>query len=125
MTGRETVIKGLECCGAAHLCVGRKCPYYDRYDCIYELARDALALLKGQEPKVLTLEEACIESDVWYETITGVCRWGALCYDVHKDLALYVSNGIVGVNPSTYGKTWRCWDKRPTEEERKAVKWDE
>lgn len=24
-----------------------------------------------------------------------------------------------------YGKTWRCWPRRPTEEERKAAEWDE
>lgn len=24
-----------------------------------------------------------------------------------------------------YGKTWRCWPRKPTDEERKAVKWDE
>ena len=24
-----------------------------------------------------------------------------------------------------YGKTWRCWPRRPTDEEREAAKWDE
>ena len=24
-----------------------------------------------------------------------------------------------------YGKTWRCWPRRPTEEERKAAEWDD
>ena len=24
-----------------------------------------------------------------------------------------------------YGKTWRCWTSRPTNEQRKAVEWDE
>lgn len=24
-----------------------------------------------------------------------------------------------------YGKTWRCWSRRPTEEERKAARWDD
>ena len=23
-----------------------------------------------------------------------------------------------------YGKTWRCWSRKPTDEERKAAKWD-
>ena len=23
-----------------------------------------------------------------------------------------------------YGKTWRCWTARPSDEQRKAVKWD-
>lgn len=25
---------------------------------------------------------------------------------------------------ATYGKTWRCWTSRPTDEQRKAVKWE-
>lgn len=28
-------------------------------------------------------------------------------------------------NNTNYGKTWRCWTAKPTDEQRKAVKWDE
>lgn len=30
-----------------------------------------------------------------------------------------------GFDERTYGKEWRCWSRKPTEEERKAAKWDE
>ena len=33
--------------------------------------------------------------------------------------------GFIFVVDSEYGKTWRCWTKRPTEAERKEAKWDE
>lgn len=26
--------------------------------------------------------------------------------------------------PEDYGKTWRCWSAKPTEEERKEAEWD-
>lgn len=27
-------------------------------------------------------------------------------------------------NRNSYGRTWRCWAKRPTDEERKAAEWE-
>ena len=32
---------------------------------------------------------------------------------------------IADEDKDDYGKTWRCWSHRPTEEERKAAEWDE
>ena len=57
-TDREKVIKGLECC-TKKPCIyedtKKECPYWemcDEYfeDCTKALAKDALALLKAQEP---------------------------------------------------------------------------
>lgn len=33
-------------------------------------------------------------------------------------------NGINNADLSYYGKTWRCWTSRPTDEQRKVVKWE-
>ena len=50
----EKVIKGLECCANGNSC-SEKCPYDelgDSFDdCVPQLARDALILLKEQEPR--------------------------------------------------------------------------
>lgn len=50
MADREKVIKGLEYCIGHHLCLG--CGYYDPNNarCQKDLMRDALELLKEQEP---------------------------------------------------------------------------
>ena len=43
---------------------------------------------------------------------------------------VFETNGSILWNDETadeeceYGKRWRCWDKRPTEEQRKAVAWE-
>lgn len=29
------------------------------------------------------------------------------------------------LDSENYGKTWRCWTAKPTDEQRKAVKWDD
>ncbi|MBR2601867.1 MAG: hypothetical protein IKE08_04135 [Clostridia bacterium] len=58
MVDRKKVIKGLRHCTALaglHECqpkVGPDCPYEDKADCKLALMRDALALLKEQEPVV-------------------------------------------------------------------------
>ncbi len=32
---------------------------------------------------------------------------------------------VAQYNWPEYGKSWRCWSAQPTDEQRKAVKWDE
>ena len=61
MIDREKVIKGLECCADGD-CKGQECPYHhnlpedwNKFDCNTELARDALELLKEQEPKQVVM----------------------------------------------------------------------
>lgn len=64
MTKREKVIKGLKCCAYAQVeCFcPEDCPYHEYdtedQDCIVVLHNNALDLLKAQEPRVMTLEEA-------------------------------------------------------------------
>lgn len=55
MADREKVIKGLECCAIGLYCPDEDCPYEEAREakdenCIAMLARDALELLKAQEP---------------------------------------------------------------------------
>lgn len=62
MVDKEKVIKGLECCAAMSGDECNKCPYGDECidtDLLYgipHLASDALAMLKGQEERIETLE---------------------------------------------------------------------
>lgn len=85
--------------------------------------------LKEREPRVLTLKEVLSQSwDYCYieaevrprskmiETLCGTHR-------------LYCTTSIVLERQTRgdkeYGKTWRCWTARPTDEQRKATPWDE
>ena len=61
MPDREKVIKGLECCTRGDVCFS-DCPYFKEVPmadgrCITAVQADALALLKEQEARVLTLDE--------------------------------------------------------------------
>lgn len=126
--GLEKVIKGLEAHATASGCM-KNCPYWEiaKLDCSQELAADALAILKAQEPCLMDFSDIQTVSkmDVYLED-----RGSDLVYPLmllgaensNKSQAVFFHP--MTVKPlSAYGKTWRCWTSRPTDEQRKAVKW--
>ena len=143
MTDRDKVmkvIKGLECCRAYdYKCDG--CPYADgggAEDGCYsdELKTDALTLLKAQEPRVMTLEELFLlrfDDVVYVEMYPALAIISAIVVDsipwIQGELGVLqircTQEPLANMDFAWYGKTWRCWTARPTDEQRKAVKWDE
>ena len=137
MPDSEKVIKGLECCinDTNRIPNCENCPYADgTCDKLNEMHRDALELLKAQEARVLTLEEVDEYSEpeekysesekqtVYAEYSNETNRpwaWRWLTVDM---LHSWLDNWEMRI---VYGKDWRCWTSRPTEEQRKAAKWDE
>lgn len=143
MTGRENVVKGIECClgdtrtDLPNLCT--ICPYahgsYATQTCGKKLREDALALLQAQEPRVMTLEEvqALHANDVvWLEDkgkpniIPGIVR--NRCLWPHS--ATMVTNFMCGdgckvtADDDDYGKRWRCWTSRPDEQRMAETPWE-
>lgn len=150
MIEREKVMRGLTQCSREHRgledCAG--CPYklkpghYAGLECWCRLCDDALFLLKEQEPRVLTLEEAESLSDgVWTEIWSPSVREYCLIYarvSKNNNFSDYENleedSGTGWIRDRDYynknvdsnvAHGWRCWTSRPTEEQRKAVKWDE
>ena len=108
--------------------------------------------LKEQEARVMTLEEVkkqrpdedTDDNWVWMEFNGGCCRlvhihqYHELKCAEHPDgyrSLKYAHTAWAGdtryrqlyydhANCDTYNKTWRCWTKRPTDEQRKAA-WNE
>lgn len=122
MPDREKVMKGLEH-HTAFEC--SECPYSG--DC-HQLPRDALELLKEREARVLSLDEVFSSDECWFECINGVCGYADVYYqDNHNHTAIIYRTQIRAGERSTnnYTKTWRCWTSRPTDEQRKEVKWNE
>lgn len=134
MIDREKIIKGLERC-LKHTCpaVGSKeyleCEYtmglYCRQDM---LLRDTLALLKAQEPRVMTLEEVQVsDNPVWLEGGLAGGTWAMMPFMREYSIE-FVADGVCTVYPAfainEYKKTWRCWTARPTNEQREATPWE-
>lgn len=119
MTEREKVIKGIECMTnedpymSTIVCAEEKCPYAGIPDCSLAIWHDALELLKGQEPRVLTLEEARTYEVVWPEDKGEG--------ELHP---LIVQNNMNDSKHYKYGVHWRVWSAKPTDEQRRAVKWN-
>lgn len=129
MADREKVIKGLECCAVGAEC--DHCPYSmlnkTGYEGCYQMHVDALALvlalLKAQEPRVMTLEEMhrmhelnrTDQQPAWVEVKDGNGYW-VIASPLGPGAGTHRSI-------STHGKTWRCWTSRPTEEQREATEW--
>ena len=94
---------------------------------------DALELLKGQEPRVLTYDELMalphgIETDVpvVMETKTPVGKWdgGSMCQWKPAGFVQEMVQDHRWYNREHYGEFWRVWNVRPTVAQREAVKWD-
>lgn len=130
MADRTTVLKGLERCAGID-CTG--CPYQRISPCQNKLVADALALLKEQEPRVMTEEELKrIEpySVYWGEGLYVRNLW-PMAFTAEA-----IQNTDEGYLKDSYGRAyeldlynkdvmgWRIWTARPTEEQRKAVSWD-
>ena len=139
------VIKGLELClqGDSNFCE-LSCPYYQKCGAFYEnneaLLKDALTLLKAQEPRVMNAEEL--------RQYLMVNKNGLLSHDQWQELGQRAPLYIEFRRPDEYQVNWRtaenlrpwamesmfwdnynkdrrCWTSRPTEEQREAAPWAE
>lgn len=136
---REKVIKGLECCSDAVSECGKNCPYYGIENCQSSMQADALTLLKAQEPRVIkvakyddeiqspgmdcfTWIEEREREDVYIGTVnrTSHKNYGEETYSFMR----FWGKSKDGIKFEDYGKTWRCWTSRPTDEQREVTPWN-
>ena len=134
MSDREKVIKGLEKIAEFFKARGDMAVGDGKMLLLswMRAAEDALALLKAQEPRVMTLEEVkSCENPVWLE-------WN---YYFMKPALLHSEEVMTDDNRKAvtfllfgdeewyiyadddYGKEIRCWTSRPTDEQREAEPW--
>ena len=94
-----------------------------------QIIEGALALLKAQEPRVMTLEEVkMLDSDYYYlESMRSPGK------ELREILGAYGLTCVTWpsitwarqtMGDSGYGKTWRCWTSRPDDATRKVEKWE-
>ena len=129
MPDREKVMKGLEFCLASFHegnC-SKECPYISDGRCYETIKRDALALLKEQEARVMKPEEIPDYDGAIYLEDFGEPEIAIAVYD--RGVAGRVKFAIRGTRSTIagyddYNKRWRAWTSRPTEEQREAVPWE-
>ena len=90
------------------------------------LIRRTVALLQAQEPRVLTLDEACNADCVWYDWRTRGVR-PAKVNRVPHETGTYRIQRFGDIDEwnhaDEYGEYWRCWTSRPTDAQRAAEPW--
>ena len=96
-----------------------------------EVLKGVLALLKAQEPRVMTLGDLRSIGSVW-ELNTPPYLWMEINPSYRWTRGFWVAwreiyDMIDGLHPTydadNYQKIWRCWTSRPTDEQREAVPW--
>ena len=128
---KEKVIESLDFC-INHRC-GWNCHYAGIDECEMELKKDALAMLKAQEPRVMTLDEVKQHNNqngcVWFEQPTYNADAAFAIQD--EECTEIISPYILGEpinhgywSNSNYNVTWRCWVSRPTDEQREVTPWN-
>lgn len=95
------------------------------------LVQRTLELLKAQEPRVITLEDAQGADYCWYESrAANICiLCDATMYPNLKgrpetELQMMGTSVRGWLYDDAYGKDWRCWNREPTKEQREATPWE-
>jgi hypothetical protein len=140
MPDREKVIRGLEAHAnpkTCETCAGEDCPYYNsggsfpKVTCSSFLAADALALLKEQEPRVLSKSEA--EQYVTNGITDGYSETPPLYVEYKKPNRYFLKWVTLETAHSwmtdygtshVYGSELRFWTSRPTPELMLDTPWE-
>ena len=121
LTDREKIIFGLKCLTnedpymSRISCKKKKCPYAETEtdNCAPAIWRDALDLLKKQEPHLLTMEDFVRADHYGYLAAWTEERNGSQFWKLITIRALECDK-----------KRMRYWSSRPTNEQREEMKWD-
>lgn len=122
----EKVCKGLE----VHIkpnsrCVG--CPYPNNGLCGDQLYSDVLALIRQQQERIAELEAAQTARLITEKDFEKADCWGNIpaWYEHNPSIKIKTIDGWGIIKPENLrDRMTRYWTQRPTDEQRKAVKWD-
>ena len=130
MDNLKKVIKGLECrlkCGCMQEdhC-NSDCPYLDDKRGCRGLDEDAHDILIAQEPRLLGLDEIKMLGLMWLESRNGfvqpvICQNYEYCADRSVEFIMVHGTSCNSIN--TFGKLWRVWTSKPSDEQREATPW--
>lgn len=115
----EKVIEGLECCikypNEYGDCLGGDCLYGPRIECCKELMRDALALLKVQEPRLVTEADFKNADDYGYLPV----------WVEERDDSEIICDCITTIAITSPDDDSHCryWTSRPDEKRRAETPW--
>jgi len=109
---------------------------WDVYSALCDMVDDIIALLKAQEPRVMSLEEAQAtlhtERVVWTECeekngdkllYAGLHMDGTDYFTMQDDSVMEETDLDGGMGAELYGKKYRFWTSQPSDELREVTPW--
>ena len=108
----------------------------DDYRGIIAYIEDGAKLLKAQEARVMTLDEVkgmkrlticAVEQRSKVIKNTFNAEYGGIVTlgnENFLDFGLYADTSRYRRKEAMYGKSWRCWTSRPTDEQRETTPWE-
>lgn len=93
-------------------------------DRIEWLMQEILDAMRAQEPRVLTLAEA-EAADCVYLDIRNYPVSSCILTRDERGAIIALRRGFIGtLEAEDYGRLWRCWSARPSDERRRAEAWE-
>ena len=106
-----------------------ECPY--QQGCTHDLMRDALELLKEQEPRVMTPREfdgVRLSKPVWLEVNNINLLEPALFRYLRSEYGMVafslIENRAIERDVTGYNLGWRCWTHCPSPKQRRDTPWE-
>lgn len=135
----EEMKSAFEWCATMPGCKG--CPLKSKYSCRYRVMQWAYKRMNAQEkaianlkeklkPRVMKFEELRIDSDesvvCWVESASESAVHVTAPYRSmpHICLPFLGTEKITFAVERNYGKKWRCWNIRPSDEQRQNTPWE-
>lgn len=139
MTETEELKSAFEWCATMPGC--KACPLENKYACRYRIMQWAYKRMNAQEkaianlkeklkPRVMKFEELRIDSDesvvCWVESASESAVHVTAPYRSmpHICLPFLGTEKITFAVERNYGKKWRCWNIRPSDEQRQNTPWE-
>lgn len=94
-----------------------------------ETLKNAIEVLKAQEPRVMTLEEMWEGEVYWFDCPGNFILRPVICNMYDRGDSSYLNfiwqHGNFSWKICEYGRTWRCWTSRPATEQIDNTPWEE
>ena len=114
-----------------------RCPYYTSERCMQELRSDAYSVLlsiyrhETRKAKLLSIDEVkngpedmFLERRLWYGgRWNSIVRAASRIWADDAEIQFY-STSLKFHDYNTSNRVWRCWDKRPTEQQVEETEWN-
>lgn len=93
-----------------------------------KVMREAIKLLKADAPRVLTLEELMGFDGMFLieynpDNLNQAPDWASFFYMDNRWVYLFKERLINHYSKEQYGRTWRCWSRRPDRKQMEATPW--